>query len=100
MSERKLKADAEGVATLRAWATGIEENVNKIKSLTDSIKDEIEGLSEIGPHKGELLSRIDEIQEATAAATSPAQKVAERLERKASQYQKAIDKSFYGNKGE
>lgn len=95
----KLKVDEQGVQLLNNMADGTEEGADSIVEQTDALLEEVEQYPALGPHKQSIISIVNRIQEDTKGAATPARVVAEKLRKKAKEYQEWIDDDLFGGQG-
>lgn len=94
MAGIKIKADEEGVQIMNSIADGIDEATEDMNSTCESLLGEIQQYPALGPHKQQIESMVEQIQEELKGSTAPARDVAEMLRQKAQQYQEWIDDDF------
>lgn len=94
-----LKADEEGVKILNGMADGIEEGADHIVEQTDALLDEVEQYRALGPHINSIKNIVALIQEETKNSSAPARVVAQKLRKKAQDYQDWIDDDLFGDLG-
>lgn len=94
-----LKADEEGVRMLNGMADGIEYGTDRIVEQTDALLDEVEQYRALGPHINSIKNIVALIQEETKNSSAPARVVAQKLRKKAQDYQDWIDDDLFGDLG-
>ena len=94
-----LKADEEGVKILNGMADRIEEGADRIVEQTDALLDEVEQYRALGPHINSIKNIVALIQEETKNSSAPARVVAQKLRKKAQDYQDWIDDDLFGDLG-
>lgn len=94
-----LKADEAGVNILNSMADGIDEGADNIIEQTDALLDNVTQYPALGPHIESIKKLVMEIQEETKNTSAPARVVAEKLRKKAKDYQDWIDDDLFGGSG-
>ena len=92
-----VQVNEEGVQLLNSMADGVETASDDITEYAESIIDEIDKYSALGPHKSSIINMVDAIKESTKGSTAPSRVVAEKLRAKAKQYQEFIDEDIFGS---
>ena len=60
MGMGRFKASKEGAEALRGLGRGVDDNIKGIGNECNNVTGAIEGLSELGVHKGEIQKVINE----------------------------------------
>lgn len=94
-----LKADEAGVNILNGMADGIDEGADNIIEQTDALLDNVTQYPALGPHIESIKKLVIEIQEETKNTSAPARVVAEKLRKKAKDYQDWINDDLFGGLG-
>lgn len=94
-----LKADEEGIAILNGMTDGIDEGADSIVEQTDALLDNVTQYPALGPHIESIKRLVTLIQSETKSASTPARVVAEKLRKKAKDYQDWIDDDLFGDSG-
>ena len=94
-----IKADETGVELLNNMADGVDEGADNIVEQTDALLDDVSQYPALGPHVDSIKNIVGKIQEETKSTSSPARVVAEKLRKKAKDYQDWIDDDLFGDSG-
>lgn len=94
-----LKADEEGVSILNSMADGVDEGADSITEQTDALLDNVTQYPALGPHVNSIKRLVTLIQDETKNTSAPARVVAEKLRKKAKDYQDWIDDDLFGDSG-
>lgn len=94
-----LKADETGISILNGMADGIDEGADNINEQTDALLDSVTQYPALGPHIESIKRLVIKIQEETKNTSAPARVVAEKLRKKAKDYQEWIDDDLFGDSG-
>lgn len=94
-----IKADETGVELLNNMADGVDEGADNIVEQTDALLDDVSQYPALGPHVNSIKNIVGKIQEETKSTSAPARVVAEKLRKKAKDYQDWIDDDLFGDSG-
>lgn len=94
-----IKADETGVELLNNMADGVDEGADNIVEQTDALLDDVSQYPALGPHVDSIKNIVGKIQEETKSTSAPARVVAEKLRKKAKDYQDWIDDDLFGDSG-
>lgn len=94
-----IKADETGVELLNNMADGVDEGADNIVEQTDTLLDDVSQYPALGPHVDSIKNIVGKIQEETKSTSAPARVVAEKLRKKAKDYQDWIDDDLFGDSG-
>lgn len=94
-----IKADETGVELLNNMADGVDEGADNIVEQTNALLDDVSQYPALGPHVDSIKNIVGKIQEETKSTSAPARVVAEKLRKKAKDYQDWIDDDLFGDSG-
>lgn len=94
-----IKADETGVELLNNMADGVDEGADNIVEQTDALLDDVSQYPALGPHVNSIKNIVGKIQEETKSTSATARVVAEKLRKKAKDYQDWIDDDLFGDSG-
>lgn len=86
-----FQPNPEGIEALRNLSSGLEENLDRIKSAADSLRSSVDGQAGLGPHTDSISDIIDSINTAILHAQDPVHDLCSRVNEVADAYQDVVD---------